>query len=446
MPSVKDLSPDLLNRYLVELFALADTNGNGVLEKDEFVQIFSQSGFNFSEATINMMFMMADLDGDGVIEQDEFVPYVAAVIADSTFAPEPQAQKVKNLALKLFVDADQDDNGVLDDEELAVLLNKLFAKSGTKVSGDLRVQIVSIVRDAMGDNESLNFGQFCRLFQRDPWRNLLPKEAIADLPFQSLKYNRQQRPVPAEIEPTFVVKAQDLFAEADVDESGGVDQSELVLLLMRLVPPCADTGEHDAKALQKHARVAMDLYSTDGLVLGFDQFLHALSVKPLLALLPAEMRDHALMASAGAKCEPVGAKARAEDRSPGKRAFTFARKLFDEFDADGNEVLDEDELVAALLKMYERCGNPMSQSHRFGIVEQVRKSMSRLGVEAAEGITFQLFCRLVCLNPWRELMDPEMLRQLPFIVSKALVPQTSRHTPGDHFIAQLSTGKRLLGC
>ena len=41
MPKLSELSPELLDRYLKELFAMADENNDGVLQRDEFVKVGS---------------------------------------------------------------------------------------------------------------------------------------------------------------------------------------------------------------------------------------------------------------------------------------------------------------------------------------------------------------------------------------------------------------------
>ena len=41
LPKLSELSPELIDRYLTELFAMADENKNGVLEKEEFVKVCS---------------------------------------------------------------------------------------------------------------------------------------------------------------------------------------------------------------------------------------------------------------------------------------------------------------------------------------------------------------------------------------------------------------------
>ena len=60
-----------VHRYLEELFHIADANKDGVLQKDEFVQMLELSGYHFSESMVESMFMMADLDGDGMIQPHE---------------------------------------------------------------------------------------------------------------------------------------------------------------------------------------------------------------------------------------------------------------------------------------------------------------------------------------------------------------------------------------
>ena len=39
MPELSELSPELLDRYLRNLFAMADENNDGVLQKNEFVKV-----------------------------------------------------------------------------------------------------------------------------------------------------------------------------------------------------------------------------------------------------------------------------------------------------------------------------------------------------------------------------------------------------------------------
>ena len=80
MPNIADVPPAMLERYLKKLFAVADTNGDGVLQPSEFKRLLELSGFNFSKAQIRQLLSMADVNHDGVIEYDEFIPVALEIL------------------------------------------------------------------------------------------------------------------------------------------------------------------------------------------------------------------------------------------------------------------------------------------------------------------------------------------------------------------------------
>ena len=160
-------------------------------------------------------------------------------------------------------------------------------------------------------------------------------QVVESLPMATLKYTRQQQQqeqaVPS-VEPiSFVENAQIIFSKYDVDNSGGIDLDELEMMLHELL----DTSDRDVP-IHTHAKNAIDQYSSDGLVLSFSDFLRAVSVRPLLQLIPKSVRDEALMAAAEIRSgATVSEQVMPQLRSPGKQAFTLARSLFGRFDADG---------------------------------------------------------------------------------------------------------------
>ena len=60
MPSIEDVPAEMLERYLYKLFHVADTNGDGVLQPEEFADLLSRSGFNFSRSLIGQLVDAAD--------------------------------------------------------------------------------------------------------------------------------------------------------------------------------------------------------------------------------------------------------------------------------------------------------------------------------------------------------------------------------------------------
>lgn len=69
-----------LTTYFKKLFQLADTDGNGVLDLDECTTLLSMTGFNLSTAQISSIVHAADINGDGVIEYGEFVPMIVTLL------------------------------------------------------------------------------------------------------------------------------------------------------------------------------------------------------------------------------------------------------------------------------------------------------------------------------------------------------------------------------
>jgi len=117
-----------LGTYLAELFKVADSNGDGVLQPSEFRRLLRLSGFNFSEELIDEVLNIADTNHDGVIEYDEFIPAMVGIIkaiaakeAMPNLADVPP-RMLEDYLTKLFQVADTNGDGVLQPEEFQNLL------------------------------------------------------------------------------------------------------------------------------------------------------------------------------------------------------------------------------------------------------------------------------------------------------------------------------------
>jgi hypothetical protein len=86
MPNLDDVPPEMLARYFKKLFAVADTNGDGVLQPAEFKRLLELSGFNFDKVTVRRLLNSADVNHDGVIEYDEFVPVALEILKSKVAA------------------------------------------------------------------------------------------------------------------------------------------------------------------------------------------------------------------------------------------------------------------------------------------------------------------------------------------------------------------------
>merc|ERR1712166_55222 len=142
MPEIADLSSQMIEDYLKQMFTIGDTNGDGVLSPDEFAKLLSLSGFNFSKEAIDVMVKAADVNGDGVINFEEFVPAIMGLsiqeVEDAAAQTAGNAKEANNTQLAhpssytaedleqyfegLFSIADADGDGVLQPDELEQLL------------------------------------------------------------------------------------------------------------------------------------------------------------------------------------------------------------------------------------------------------------------------------------------------------------------------------------
>jgi Ca2+-binding EF-hand superfamily protein len=95
MPSIEDVPPAMLERYFQKLFAVADVNGDGVLQPSEFKRLLELSGFNFDKATVRKLLNAADVNQDGVIEYDEFVPVAMEILKSKIGTTSRRTAKVK---------------------------------------------------------------------------------------------------------------------------------------------------------------------------------------------------------------------------------------------------------------------------------------------------------------------------------------------------------------
>merc|ERR1712195_208426 len=118
-------------------------NGDGVLQPQEFLELLTRAGLRFPANLVLKLFLEADTNGDGVIEYDEFMPAMLAVIAAVKGESEAPAESNPDTAdsgmpnpadvpadmmvdylQKLFKIADSNDDGVLSPVEFAELLSR----------------------------------------------------------------------------------------------------------------------------------------------------------------------------------------------------------------------------------------------------------------------------------------------------------------------------------
>ena len=117
-PALKSLSRyqlDILENY-EEMFKMADTSGNGVLDMDRFIEFLQSTGAAVNSEQAVQIFEVIDIDGDGCVSWSEFEQVMAAEMRHST--PESVAESS-------WLCFDPDNTGQATPEQALVNLERL---------------------------------------------------------------------------------------------------------------------------------------------------------------------------------------------------------------------------------------------------------------------------------------------------------------------------------
>jgi Ca2+-binding EF-hand superfamily protein len=135
--------PCEVDAYVERLFSIGDADDNGVLEKEEIMQLCSWSGFPFDLGTVDYIMSSCDANGDGVIDLSEFKTGIVKHMEQQTNKGKKAKMALKTPAggkklldftnytpkqldsyvTKLFAIGDLDKSGSLEQKEIHQLLN-----------------------------------------------------------------------------------------------------------------------------------------------------------------------------------------------------------------------------------------------------------------------------------------------------------------------------------
>jgi len=333
-PSDSGPGPVVLGQ-LERMFHALDTDQSGELEVDELMGLVEEAWFmndksEFSsrdgllQATKEVIAKFDIDDQNGSISFAEFVQMMAAppflkmlpkeardfmILKGAEFKSNPvkknEAKRVLIEARKLFQAADLDGDGFLEENELANVFQELHRRMGKKMKGDVRVRIVEDCRQIIekfdqNGTGTLDFVGFVRMLAKKPYSDLLSPEAAKALPYMLLRGLKvdvdKQNSAPRKAD-GILEYAKQLFDEADVDESGFIDEHELGELIKMLWAKLSKPfGKADQDRLRYEVHAAMQNFDVDDSgTLSFPEFVMLLSKRPWRLMLPKEMQDDILM-------------------------------------------------------------------------------------------------------------------------------------------------------
>jgi len=126
--------------YYEQLFQQLDTDGNGVLDLNEFMEALKIMGFSATKEQVQALFNLVDDNFNGQLEKPEFCQFLYCFEN-----AEPEDYKTM-----LFLASDLDHSGDIDSKELYLILRKL----GLEVEQAQVDDLVASISDCEGGSLS----------------------------------------------------------------------------------------------------------------------------------------------------------------------------------------------------------------------------------------------------------------------------------------------------
>ena len=300
----------------------------------------------------------------------------AATLKQASLSDDATAATACQTVRQMFEEADKNHNSILEANELAILMasmhrrvsvarkgNAAMARDGTKA---ILAQIEMLDTTRQG---GLNFGQFCKVLNMEPWSALLP----ADISCQLLSTAAQVVGTPEEVD---VVRKAARASSPSSPKVTALKQAQMAR---------AASKASKAKAAQEAAKAIST--ASEAKVKG-----EASKKEAAATLKQASLSDDATAATA---CQTV-------------------RQMFEEADKNHNSILEANELAILMASMHRRVsvarkGNAaMARDGTKAILAQIEM----LDTTRQGGLNFGQFCKVLNMEPWSALLPADISCQL----------------------------------
>jgi Ca2+-binding EF-hand superfamily protein len=324
---MEGMTPEELEEAALQIFMAYDTDNSGTLERGEFLECVRAMDMGMTRKEILYIMAQADKNQDGVISYEEFLPVAIdqlVTTAHDKLVDRGSGQRTRVLTdhfTRKFVAADQGLSGVATGKLKATEIRSIL--SASSLSGT-QVEIIMAEAHIGGDGMIAysKFARICAVMAGDLWGGMPPQEK---------GYN-------AMTADEMAVYLQQLYQSADTDNSGLLDETEMVALLGK-----SGLGM-SARAVR---RVMEEADTNDDGSIDYNEFV------PLMANLFDTMKV-TNEAVASQEAEYAAATAATEQLFESKPAGEIDAKIRDMFkaaDANGNGELDRTEFMEAMRQL-----------------------------------------------------------------------------------------------
>jgi len=217
---LEGMMPEELEEAALQIFMAYDVDNSGTLERQEFLECVRAMDMGMTRKEILYIMAQADANHDGVISYEEFLPVAIEqliALAHDKLMDRGSGNRTKVLTdhfNRKFIAADEGLSGMATGKLKAAEIRNILGSSSLSA-----VQIETIMAEAhIGGDGMVSYAKFacvCAVMAGDFWGGMPPQE------------KGHNAMTPEEME----VYLQQLYTAADADNSGYLDETEMVALL-----------------------------------------------------------------------------------------------------------------------------------------------------------------------------------------------------------------------
>jgi len=324
---LEGMTHEELEEAALQIFQAYDVDNSGTLERSEFIECIRSMDMGMTRKEILYIMAQADVNKDGVVSYEEFLPVAISQLvqaAHDSLVDAGSGQRTKVLTdhfTRKFIAADEGLSGVATGKLKAAEVRSILSNASMSTT---QVEIVMAEAHVGGDG-MVSYGKFariCAVMAGDFWGGMPP----------------QDKDYAAMTADEMAVYLQQLYQTADADNSGLLDEAEMVALL----------GKSGLGMSARAVRRVMEEADTnnDGTI-DYKEFV------PLMANLFDSMKT---IDEAQASQEEIYAAATAAtetlfESKPAGEIDAQILEMFKAADTDGNNELDRAEFMEAMRQL-----------------------------------------------------------------------------------------------